>query len=76
MGSPPAPKPSPTNGVPHILAQCTGCGHCVAACRLHALSLETEQPNGFGQKRAQVDTARCSGCGDCLPACPYQALIF
>ncbi|AMV72427.1 hypothetical protein JCM30471_09420 [Desulfuromonas carbonis] len=67
---------SPTSRTPRVLPHCTGCGHCVAACRPHALSLETENPNGFGRKRARIDTARCSGCGECLPACPYQALIL
>jgi|GEM_PF-2085242 len=60
--------------LPTIHNHCTGCGRCVAACLFTALSLETEQPNGFGQKRAVIAEDRCTGCLACLPACPYQAI--
>jgi len=59
---------------PTVLVTCTGCGRCVAACRFQALSLTTEQKNGFGRKRAVLSAGRCTGCLDCLPACPHQAL--
>ena len=57
-----------------ILDKCTGCGSCIAVCRLSALTLETELPNGFGSKKATVDINLCCNCGDCVPACPHQAL--
>ena len=59
-----------------IAATCTGCGRCVAACPIHALTLVTERANGFGRKTATVDPQRCTGCGLCLPACPHLALDF
>jgi len=59
-----------------ITANCTGCGRCVAACSIHALTLVTERADGFGRKTAKVDTQRCTGCGLCLPACPHDALYF
>jgi len=65
---------SETRPHPVILATCTGCGRCVAACRFQALSLTTEQENGYGCKRAVLSAGRCTGCMDCLPACPHQAL--
>ena len=55
---------------------CTGCGRCVAACRLRAMSLQPEWPNGFGRKRVVVLEDRCTGCGECLPVCPYGSLVF
>lgn len=58
------------------LPSCTGCGACVAACPLRALSLVSEQADGFGRKAAAIDAARCTGCGACLPACPRQALVM
>jgi ferredoxin len=57
-----------------ITANCTGCGRCVAACPLRALTLVTERADGFGRKTAFVNALRCTGCGDCLPACPHNAL--
>jgi len=57
-----------------VLPACTGCGACVAPCAPRAITLETEQPGGFGAKRAVVAAARCTGCGDCVPVCPHDAL--
>jgi len=57
-----------------ILDKCTGCGACVAVCRFDALALETERPDGFGQKRAVVDGQKCCDCDECLIACRYQAI--
>jgi ferredoxin len=59
-----------------VLPSCTGCGACVAPCVPRAVTLESEQPGGFGAKRALVDPGRCTGCGDCVPACPHHALVL
>lgn len=58
-----------------VLESCTGCGRCVAVCRLHAISLKPEFADGFGRKTAAIDAQSCNGCGDCLRTCPHQALI-
>ncbi|MBD3390847.1 MAG: 4Fe-4S dicluster domain-containing protein [Chitinivibrionales bacterium] len=47
------------------MAKCTGCGVCVDACPLEAISLE----NG----KAVVSDS-CTGCGSCVDACPNGAL--
>ncbi len=65
---------NPSVKYPAVLANCTGCGRCVAACPQRALSLETELPNGLGRKLAVLTPRLCTGCGECFPACPHQAL--
>lgn len=67
---------SPSENSPHIKVNCTGCGRCVAACQLGALTLESDQPNGFGRKRAVVRSGRCTECRGCLLSCPHKALAF
>ena len=62
-------------GIPTIKEHCPGCGRCVAACPFGALSLETEKPNGFGRKRAVINSRLCTCCLICLHACPHQAII-
>jgi len=59
-----------------ILDHCTGCGACVASCRVSAISLQTESPDGFGRKKAVVAYALCLSCGACILDCPHQAIAF
>ena len=50
------------------MQRCTGCGRCLDACNVQALS----QP-GAGLT-VRVAGKRCLGCGVCLDACPTGAL--
>ena len=66
---PPAPPTLPERfaGRPEIAAdRCDGCGKCVAACPLHAVSMDGKAP--------VVDTGRCIFCGDCARSCASGAL--
>lgn len=57
-----------------IMKNCTGCGRCVAICQHKAISLTTEQLNGFGKKMAIIDKKYCALCFACLMACPHKAI--
>jgi len=45
--------------------ECTGCGECVEACPVDAVSMEGDFPI--------VDEEWCIGCGVCVPVCPTTA---
>jgi electron transport complex protein RnfB len=47
---------------------CTGCGACVEACHMEALSLAADV--------VTVDQGRCIGCGVCTMQCPSDALAM
>jgi UDP-glucose 4-epimerase len=47
---------------------CVGCGACVEACYVGAISL--------AHGRARVDAELCKGCGRCLPVCPASAITL
>lgn len=70
------PEPSLPDGILRITDRCTGCGVCVSACPVRALTLASEGFGGSGRKLAAVDRRRCTLCGACLPVCPRQALII
>lgn len=48
-------------------ALCVGCGKCLKACPVDALSLDDE-------RKPIVDENRCLGCGVCVKNCPKAAL--
>jgi len=51
--------------------RCTGCGKCVSACPVEAMSLvSANNPAKPKQKAARLDEELCLGCGVCVPACP------
>ena len=50
---------------------CTGCGSCVEACPLGAISMH----RGDGQlDLSRVDPLLCTGCGNCVVKCPVKAI--
>jgi ferredoxin len=56
-------------------ADCEGCGKCVKACPVDAISLSEPPPGAKRrERRPQVDEARCLGCGVCALRCPTNAM--
>lgn len=57
--------------------QCNGCGKCVSACPVEAMSLvsanDAHQPN---RKSAKLIEELCLGCGVCVRSCSRNALTM
>jgi ferredoxin len=47
-------------------SKCTGCGGCVSACPLDAITVTDD--------KATVDPNTCGDCGSCIDACPEGAI--
>ncbi|MDD2679701.1 MAG: DUF362 domain-containing protein [Candidatus Omnitrophica bacterium] len=45
---------------------CVGCGACVEACPVQAISMK--------DKKSHIDNAKCIGCATCIAACNYLAI--
>ncbi len=55
--------------------RCNGCGTCVSACPVEALSLvSAHDPARPASKTAKLDPGPCLGCGVCVRACAKGAL--
>lgn len=46
--------------------KCVGCGMCIEACPVQAISME----NG----KAKIDESVCIQCGCCVGVCPMDAI--
>lgn len=56
-------------------AECSGCGKCVQACPVEALSLvSANDPAKPKKKAARLDSEVCLGCGVCVRACDQDGI--
>ncbi len=65
-----------TNFQPHVNAEtCNGCGKCVDACPVEAMTLvNANDPAKPRKRRAQLAEDLCLGCGVCTRVCPTDGL--
>ncbi len=65
-----------TNYLPHVdAATCNGCGKCVDACPVEAMTLvSANDPHKTRKRRAELDADICLGCGVCTRVCPTGGL--
>ncbi len=67
-----------TNYLPVVNeALCNGCGRCVSACPVEAMSLvSANDPAHPNRKKAHLYAETCLGCGVCVRACNKGALAL
>ena len=65
-----------SNFIARVEENCSGCGLCLNACPVRVISLEPEQSDGSGRKRAVIDEELCLGCGVCVRNCRLNALAM
>jgi ferredoxin len=67
-----------TNFIPMVTApDCNGCGKCVAACPVEAMTLvSSNNPLKPKRKVAKLDEDLCLGCGVCVRNCPRECIVL
>lgn len=56
-------------------AKCNGCGKCVTACPVEAMTLvSSNDAHHPKMKKAKVDEDLCLGCGVCVRTCSHEGL--
>jgi ferredoxin len=56
-------------------SECNGCGKCVVACPVEAMTLVSANDPGHPKmKKAKVDEDLCLGCGVCVRTCTREGL--
>lgn len=65
-----------TNFLPQIdEAECNGCGKCVSACPVEAMTLVSSNDSSKPKmKMAKLDDEICLGCGVCVRACSKESI--
>ncbi len=65
-----------TNFMPQVeLSACNGCGKCVTACPVEAMTLvSANDPHHPNHKKAKLDEDLCLGCGVCVRSCPKNGI--
>jgi ferredoxin len=65
-----------TNFMPQVdESSCNGCGKCMAACPIEAMTLiSANHPRNRALRKARVNEDICLGCGVCVRSCPTGSL--
>ena len=65
-----------TNFIPAIDEEaCTGCGKCVGACPVKAMTLvSANDPHNGRRQKAKLDERLCLGCGVCVRNCAKNSI--
>jgi ferredoxin len=67
-----------SNFIPRVQEkECIGCGRCVNACPVEAMSLVScNDPHRPKKKKAKLDEETCLGCGICVRVCSTKSLVL